>query len=192
MKTSQTIFALAFAASLTAVLAIGTLTSAQTIEQAAVINREYSIKAGFLYHFLNYVEWPARTMPGGKQPFVIGIVGANPFGTALEKIAHTKEVAGHPIEVRVLKPTDNFAGCHIVFVPLSVPSDQQTGVLKASQSAGALVVGETDDFIVRGGHIQFFLEGNKVRFAFSDELTKRADLKVSSKLLALAKIVPSR
>jgi hypothetical protein len=191
MKTSQHNFALAFAASLTVVLAVGASTDAQTVEQTAVINREYSIKAGFLYHFLNYVEWPAKTMPGERRPFVIGIVGANPFGTALEKIAQSKEVAGHPIEVRLLKPTDRLEHCHIVFVPLAVPLDQQDALLKGSASSGALIVGETEQFIQRGGHIQFYVEGNKVRFAFSDELTKRADLKVSSKLLALAKIVPA-
>jgi hypothetical protein len=182
----------ALAALAVLVLCIMPAAFAQTVEQTAVINREYAIKAGFLYHFLTYVEWPAGSMPGEGKPFVIGIVQANPFGTALEKIAQSKEVAGHPIQVRLLQPTESLAGCHIVFVPLSVPAEHQAGVLKASQSSWVLLVGETDDFIERGGHVQFFVEGNKVRFAFSAELAKREDLKVSSKLLALAKIVSGR
>jgi hypothetical protein len=163
----------------------------QTLEHAAVIEREYAIKAGFLYHFLNYVEWPARSMPVENRPYVIGIVQSNPFGAALEKFVQSKDVAGHPIEVRLLQPTDRMTDCHIVFVPLSVPTERQAGFLAALRSTGTLIVGETEGFIERGGHVQFYIEKNKVRFAFSAELIKRDDLKVSSKLLMLAKIIPA-
>jgi len=71
-----------------------------------------------------------------------------------------------------------------------VSAAQQDAILGATQGSLVLVVGETDDFIQRGGDAQFFVEGNKVRFAFSAEVAKRSDLKVSSKLLSLAKIIP--
>jgi hypothetical protein len=157
----------------------------------ALINREYAIKAAFMYHFLLYVEWPKESQPADKQPFVIGMVQTNPFGAMLDKVAAEKTVGGHPIEIRVLGPSDLIDPCHILFVPRQLPRAQLDALLRASRSSAILLVGETDDFIDRGGDVQFFVEGNKVRFAFSAELAKHGSLKVSSKLLALAKIMPA-
>lgn len=186
-------------ARLAAFIAVGILalaaarqTAAQDSDASAVINREYAIKATFLYHFSTYVQWPAEAAPHENQPFVIGLYQSDPFGTALSQIAQSKTVAGHPIEVRVLKSTEGIAQCQILFVPKSVTPEQRAEALRATKNLLILVVGETDDFIERGGSVQFFLEGNKMRFAFSAELAKRADLKVSSKLLSLAKIVPKQ
>jgi hypothetical protein len=164
--------------------------AAQSSDQAAVINREYAIKAAFLYHFSSYVEWPANVFPAEGEPFVIGIYQTDPFGSALDKIAATKTVAGRPIVVQVVKSPVDLIRCHILFVPMSVSTEQQDIVLQRARDALLLVVGESDDFVQRGGDVQFFIEGNKVRFAFSAEFTKGSELKVSSKLLSLAKIIP--
>ncbi|MEX2315628.1 MAG: YfiR family protein [Pirellulales bacterium] len=165
--------------------------AAQGPDAAALINREYAIKAAFVYHFLLYVEWPEEALPRDKRPYVIGMVQTNPFGATLDKVAAEKTVGGHPIEIRVLKPPDLIDQCHILFVPKQLPPAQLDAVLRAARSSAILLVGETDDFIDRGGDVQFFVEGNKVRFAFSADLTRHGNLKVSSKLLALAKIVPA-
>jgi hypothetical protein len=162
---------------------------AQTAGQTTVIDREYSIKAAFLYHFCTYVEWPAAAMPVEGEPFVIGVFYADPFGAVLDDIARTKNVAGHPIAIRRLKSTNELVGCHLLFIPGTTPPDQQDAALKAIYGLPLLVVGEADDFIARGGGALFFVEGNKVRFAFSAEVAQENQLKISSKLLSLAKIV---
>ena len=168
------------------------IVAAQTVEQTAVINREYAIKAAFLYHFLTYVEWPPDTFTDSRQPFVIGIFETDPFGPVLDKIAQTKNAAGRPIEVRRLRSMDDLTSCNILFVPKSVPAATQDAVLAAIRGSHVLSVGESDDFIDRGGAAQFFLEGNKVRFAFNTDVVAGTDLKISSKLLSLAKTVPER
>jgi len=164
--------------------------TAQDAPQGAVINREYTIKAAFLYHFSTYVTWPPSAAPAEGQPFVIGVFQANPFGTALDTIAQTKKVAGHPIEIRRLTTLDSVEQCHLLFVPSSVPARQQEAILRATHDSFVFVVGETNGFVEQGGEAQFYLEGNKVRFAVSAEAAQREDLKVSSKLLALATIKP--
>ena len=172
-------------------IALGGLAGAQNPSPGAVINREYTIKAAFLYHFSTYVTWPTSVAPAEGKAFVIGVFQSNPFGTALDTIAQTKKVAGHPIEIRRLTTLDGLHECHILFVPSSVPAIQQDAILRATRESFVFVVGEVDGFVERGGQAQFFLEGNKVRFAVSDVAAKREDLKVSSKLLALATIKPS-
>jgi hypothetical protein len=153
------------------------------------INREYEIKAGFLYHFSNYIDWPTTDFETPASPFVIGVYRDNPFGAALDKIASRKKVHGRPIEVRLIQSVEEAFHCQILFVPKSVPVSDQTAVVRATIDHPVLVVGEVDDFVARGGNVQFFVEGNKVRFAVGATSLKRDDLKVSSKLLALAQIV---
>ena len=179
------------AAVLIVLVAIARWAPAQTVQGGTTINREYAIKAAFLYNFLKYLQWPANATPAEGQPFVIGVFQDNPFDTALDTIAKTKKVAGHPIEIRRLTSIEGVRECQLLFVSGAVPLPQQNAVLRAARNAFVFVVGEDDDFLQRGGHAQFYLEGNKVRFAFSADAAKREDLKVSSKLLALATIKPS-
>jgi hypothetical protein len=171
------------------VIAAAIATAVAQSPTGAVINREYAIKAAFLYRFLNYVEWPAQAFPEETSPFIIGVYGTNPFGNVLNQVAKDKKVAVRSIEVRSLSSASEVSKCHILFVPKSVPTPMQDAMLRAFQGSHVLTVGESDDFIARGGAAQFYLEGNKVRIAFNTAAIAKKDLKVSSKLLALAKIV---
>ena len=158
----------------------------------AVINREYAIKAAFLYQFLNYVEWPAESFAEETAPFIIGVQGTNPFGEVLSQVAKDKKVGGRSIQVQSLSSASEVAKCHILFVPKSVSKPMQDSVLQAARGSHVLTVGESDDFTDRGGAVQFVLEGNKVRFVFNKEVIAKDNLKVSSKLLALAKVASEK
>ena len=180
------------AAALLALIAPALRTVAQAPGQTLVINREYSIKAAFLYHFSSYITWPPESLPAQDQPFVIAVFYGDPFGATLTEIARTKTVAGRPIAVRRVTDAKDLGGCQIVFVPLNTPAEQQALALRTTSGAAVLMVGESDDFIQRGGGAQFFVEGNKVRFAFRADISEGRKLKISSKLLSLAKIIPAQ
>jgi YfiR/HmsC-like len=174
------------------IITLATVPVFAQVPTGAVINREYAIKAAFLYQFLNYVDWPAESFAEKSAPFVIGVHGTNPFDDVLNQIAQDKKVAGRGIEIRTLTAASDVTKCHILFVPKSVPASVQDAVIKAANGSHTLTVGESDDFIDRGGAAQFVLEGNKVRFVFNKEVIAKNNLKVSSKLLALAKIVSDK
>jgi hypothetical protein len=175
-----------------AILGLSFLTATVQAQQVTTIDREYTIKAAFLYHFLTYIDWPEGTFVDPKQPFVIGVYQTDPFGAVLDKIAATKNVEGRPIEIRRLQSTDKLLECHIVFMAGTVEASVQQNVLGLLTDSHVLCVGETEDFVELGGAAQFFVEGNKVRFAFNTDVVDRSNLKVSSKLLSLAKIVSTR
>jgi len=61
-----------------------------------------------------------------------------------------------------------------------------SGWTKSEQGA-TLTVGETPDFLAQGGIINFILEGGKVRFQIDSKAAERADLRISSHLLRLAR-----
>lgn len=154
-----------------------------------VINREYTIKAAYLYNFARYVTWPDGAFQGLDAPLVIGVLGEDPFGDALETIAQTKKIDSRAIVVRRYASLSEYEPCHVLFVVWNVGEETQDKALKELAGRGVLLVGETPTFTQRGGVIGFFVEENKIRFEINPAAAQRERLKISSKLLSLARLV---
>jgi hypothetical protein len=84
---------------------------------SAAAPTEYEVKAAFLYNFARFVEWPAEGRR--SEPFVITVLGQDPFGRVLDDTVAGKAVAGRPIEVRRASRVEEAAGAQIVFVSAS-------------------------------------------------------------------------
>jgi hypothetical protein len=158
-------------------------------DEGAVINREYAIKAAYLHNFSSYVQWPAGAFPTSDAPLVIGVLGTDPFGEVLNEIARTKKVGGRPIVVKQFASMAAYAPCHVLFVASSTSPQEQAAAIRKAHGSPVLLVGENPGFAEQGGAIDFFIEQNKVRFEINLDVAKRQQLKISSKLLGLAKIV---
>lgn len=161
---------------LTAVIACGIV----VVPHAQEVPQEYQVKAAFLYNFLKYVEWPDRP----NRPFVICVAGQNPFGTVLEGLTKNERVGGNPVMTQIILAPE--PGCDVIFTPrtANIPA-----YLNAAAGMPILTVGETPNFIERGGIVNFFLEDGKVRFEINRNGVERAGLRISSRLLQLARIV---
>jgi hypothetical protein len=149
---------------------------------------EYPVKLAFLYNFTKFVEWPPDAYRDPGAPLLICIVGHDPFSQILEGELRTRNVGGHPVEVRTLKPNDKLSVCQIVFVP-ATEKHQADRILRGLKGSTTLTVGETDGFAVLGGIINLTVEANKVHFEVNRLAAERAGLKISSRLLSIAKIV---
>lgn len=147
---------------------------------------EYELKAGFLFNFAKFVDWPADSFAEPKSPFVIGIIGQNPFDDALMGSLTNKAINGHPFAVKQLKSAADTKNCHILFISES-ERRRLSEILRSARDGHALTVSEIDRFLTAGGMIQFLKEGNKVRFAINDAAAREAGLRISSKLLNLAR-----
>ncbi len=165
--------------------------SAQQPAEEALINREYPLKALFLYNFGGYIQWPADAFAGDQAPFVIGVLGPAPLEKTLQELAATKTIAGRRIVVEQFSSANKIRPCQILFVTRNVSQQQQRAALEQLKNQRVLIVGETEGFAGQGGSVNFFIESNKVRFEINPESAKQHQLKISSKLLSLAKIVGS-
>jgi hypothetical protein len=144
---------------------------------AQEVSTEYRVKAGFLYHFVKYVEWPA----GSQGPLTICVAGRNPLGTVLEETVKGESVGGRPLAVRVILEPE--PGCDVVFVP---SGSATSAYLRAAAGMPTLTVGETSAFADMGGMITFVVDRGKVRFLINREAAERAQLRLSSRLLRLS------
>jgi hypothetical protein len=161
--------------------ALGSPAEAQDVVQ----QREYNVKAVSLYAFGRYVTWPETVFAGPTSPFIIGVLGGNPFGDALSRIAAKKNLNGRPIEVRELNSPDEGAACHIVFITRTVTQDLEAKVFQQYSGKPVLLVGESPGFAERGGIINFYQSGANVRFELNPERGVQSSLSLDAKLLSL-------
>ena len=144
---------------------------------------EWEVKAAFLPRFVRYVTWPPSAMPKGDAPFVLCVIGTDPFGVALDQAARSQTSDGRRIAVRRLDSAAAADGCHIAFVAGS-----------HSQSAGQLlnalgrrpVLAVTDSSGGVRGIIHFSVVDGRVRFFIDQSAAQQRGLTISSRLLALA------
>lgn len=164
-------------------LAVGLLGRA-----AAQQATEDEIKAAFLFNFANFVEWPSTSFADPSAPLVIGVAGENNIADALDKAARGKTVNGRSLAIKRLKRTDDLRLLHVLFVG-EADSAQIRRMLDAVKGQSTLTVGDGERFDALGGIITVFTEDRRVRFDINVDNAARAQLRISSKLLALAKRV---
>jgi hypothetical protein len=143
---------------------------------------EHSVKAAFLYKFAAYVEWPA-TRP--DAPFVIATLAADEVAAELASILPGRAVAGRPAVVRKVKEGEPLQDVQMLFV--GKRAGEARDVIEAARKQGILIVTETS--LEQGGTINFVVAENRVSFEVSLEAAERSGLRISSRMLSVARRV---
>lgn len=147
---------------------------------------EDELKAAFLYNFVKFVEWPCESATSGCEEIWIGFLGRDPVSDILEETVEGKRVRGHRIRIQRFASLEEVREVQLLFV---CPGSVDVAVLAESlRDRPVLTVGQSDDFSERGGIVRLFLEGRRMRFEINPAAAKRHGIRVSSELLALARI----
>jgi len=175
-----TITRLCSAASLAVMLLLPGLASAQEVS-------EYSVKAAFLYNFAKFVEWPSNVSDPGT-PLIIGVLGRDPFQGEIDRAVEGKVVNGRRLTIKRFPSIEAFQYCHILFISSS-ERENLPRIIATLRNSCVLTVSDTDRFAHIGGIINFVAIENRIRFEINQGAAERAGLKISSKLLSLARVV---
>ena len=149
---------------------------------------EYQLKAVFLYNFAKFTEWPAESFADARSPIIIGILGKDPFGATIDQAIKGKTVKGRKLAIKRFEKIEDVKACHILFISSS-EEKRLAKIMETLKDSSVLTIGEVKQFAQRGGIINFIIKENKIRFEINVDAAKQAKLKISSKLLELAKIV---
>lgn len=152
---------------------------------------EEGVKAAFLFKFTHFVEWPAASFPDAAAPYVVGILGKDPFGAVLEETLGNKRVNGRKFSIVRAESPEGLKGCHVLYVSAS-ESGRKAEVLGALKGTGILVVGDSAGFARAGATLNFILEERRVRLEINPAASARAGLKVSSKLVQICRVVEDK
>jgi hypothetical protein len=143
------------------------------------------VEAVFLFYFSQFTAWPPRAFAGEASPIVIGVLGDDPFGGALDQAVAGERVNGRPIVVRRLKSVADASVCHILYISSSEAA-QLPQILSALKGRNVLTVSDLDHFVRSGGMIRFVLVDEHVRLLINARAAQAAGLTLSSKLLRAA------
>ena len=146
---------------------------------------EYQVKAALLLNFVRYSDWPVGVFAKTNSPYVIGIVGRDPFGADLERAFEGKTNKGRAFVLKRVSSDQELRACHLLFVPSS-ERRRSRDLLEKIQGAPILTVGESSDFLDQGGMINFLLKNGSVRFEINLEPARAARLKLEANLIQVA------
>lgn len=150
------------------------------------VSREYEVKAAFLFHFTQFVEWPSNAT--ASAVFRIGVLGKNPFGNALDETVRGESVNGCKMIVEYSSNVDDLTNCAIVFINRD-ERHRMPEIMEKLNGRPILTVSDYGGFARNGGIINFYLEDGKIRFEINPMAAKRARLTISSQLLQLGRII---
>jgi hypothetical protein len=152
------------------------------------IPAEYVAKANYLANFASFVEWSPQALPAGKSPFLVCVFGDFSFGTSLAESTRGALFQERRVEIRWVRKPQDLPACQIVFVSRSEKKDYNRA-LDAVRGRMVLTVGETPEFLDAGGILSFSGQQGAIQFDVNLGAAKAAQLKLSSRLLVLARRV---
>ncbi|MEO6567560.1 MAG: YfiR family protein [Opitutaceae bacterium] len=151
-------------------------------------SREYDVKAALLFNFTRFVEWPQEAGVHPDTPFVIGILGQDPFGPVLDEIVRNERCFGRPIKVERYRNVEAARNSQILFVSAGEEANLPR-ILRVLRGRPVLTVGDFEGFAAGGGMIRFIKEPTgKIQLRINLEAFKANGLTVSAKLLRVAEV----
>lgn len=150
--------------------------------------REYALKAGFLYHFAQFVTWPPAAFADTTTPFVIGVHGDASVVRVVRSAVAGGNVNGRPVQVRRIDSDKDLTPCHILFVAGADPRERER-VTQLVTAAPVLTVADASGTPGSGAMVTFRIEGNRLRFDVDARSARRAGLDPGSQLLLRARRV---
>ena len=151
----------------------------------------YTMKAVFLERFTRFVEWPPQVAINDKlQPFIIAVIGKNPFGTKLDTIYSTRKIRDKKVKIIYISNVNEIKGCHLLFVSKSEKNEFYK-IISLTRDKPILTIGDAKGFAENGGLINFYTHDNLIRFEVNEKAVRESGLSMSYLLLKAARIVKS-
>lgn len=149
---------------------------------------EYQVKAVFLFNFGQFVEWPQQVFDTPQAPFVICVVGDDPFGKTLDDVVRGESVGSRSLVVRRFNETTELSACNILFVSRN-DSAHLEEALAAVRGQSVLTVTDIEGAEKRGAIIVLYSDNNRIRMRINLAAAKASHLVISSKLLRPAEVI---
>jgi hypothetical protein len=148
---------------------------------------EYKVKAAFVLNFALLTEWPEQSFSNETAPIKLCVLGDRRLMQAFDSI-NGKKIGKRSLQVTTTPPHDASPSCHIIFIGKNVSTKIVLRTLTNVSKKPVLTIGEKDTFIDLGGAIHFFMEKSRLRFGVNTTVIEKQNLRLSSRLLKIARL----
>ncbi len=152
----------------------------------AEVLQEEELKAVFVYNFLKFIEWP-QEIEDQKNQIILCIIGKTNLSEYLLSLEGQK-IHEKTLIVKPKKDFLNLQKCHALFIG-KLSKNRFKNLLSRTTNEPILTISDLPNFIYKGGIIELYEEDKKIRFKINLRSAHEAKLKISSRLLRLAKEV---
>jgi hypothetical protein len=150
---------------------------------------EREVKAAFIGKFLHFVQWRPSRAPRQSEPFVIAVLGTDPFALSLPAALAQFEVNGAHVRVVMASNTTDVLSAHLVFIGVS-ERRRLPSIVRDLENSRVVTVGDTPGFGEAGVMLNLYVsDDRRVRFEANTSAAARAGVRLHSQLLRLARIV---
>jgi hypothetical protein len=145
--------------------------------------------AVYLVNFVRFTRWPSDVLPDGST-IVVCVGGDGRVADSLARAIRNRPINGHPLAIRKTTLDHSFEGCHVLYAP-DLDGTSAERLIQTTSMQPILTVSDAADFAEIGGVANFFVDNGRMKFAVNPNAAVRARLRISSRLLTLARIVGS-
>jgi YfiR/HmsC-like len=145
--------------------------------------REYMIKAAFIYDMIKATQWPKAR----AHSLVVCVLGRDPFGAAWGSIAG-KSVAGRTLQITTLDDAKALGSCDVLFVGTS-ERVRWSQIHADLASRPILTISEMTGFVRDGGMVTLLNVDNRLRFDVNLRAVHDAGLSINTDALEQANAV---
>jgi hypothetical protein len=152
---------------------------------------ESQVKAVYLNGYAKFIKWPDHAFSHPDTPFRICVFGENPFGNALNLAVKGETISGRTMQADYIASQEQISLCQILYISDSEQIRLET-ILATAQQYPVLTISDLDNFVPKGGMIQFYARGNTIRFLIDPTTLRESGLEPNANLLRIADVVSNR
>lgn len=151
-------------------------------------SKEYLVKAVFLERFTRFIEWPEESaISDTSKPFVLGVIGENPFGSILEQLYATQKIKNKKVMIRYISDMNQISDCNLLFIAKS-ENKRLSEILSLTKEKAILTISDTGEFAAKGVLINLYIARDNINFEINEKMVRKSGLRMSYLLLKEAKI----
>ncbi|UII34840.1 YfiR family protein [Fulvivirga ulvae] len=145
----------------------------------------HEIHAMMIYNFTKYIQWPGYQP---SQDFIVAVIGSDDVYNTLNTWYGGQERGNKKFVIKKFSSPSDIQNCHILYVGKG--NSKQFDDIKAKLGgASTLLITDKPGLGKEGSGINFVTEGNKLSIELNQSALDAANLKVSSQLTSIAKLI---
>jgi hypothetical protein len=155
--------------------------------EAADFAKEYVVKAAISLNLARFTEWPENALEADSRTINLCVFGNKSIQHAFAEM-EKKPLGKRSLHIIPMSRPVHLEQCNMIYVS-ELEGSALIHLLSLIAAQPTLSIGERDDFLEQGGHVNLKTIEGKIHIQVNLEAVTRSGIKISSRILALTSIM---